>query len=343
MGEYYVVSVAGNTNLDGITDWNVGDWAIYNGTAWEKVDNTDMVSDAENISSVGGAGIFKTKSGTILQFKKIQNNDGSLFITEDTTGNDFLDFGISFDDAGTSDMRAWSAQKIDTSLNTKTDKVSGATPDNFSSLDGTGNLLDSGYSGSSFLPSTTEAVNIPVTPAGNITAVDVQAALEELDTIKEAANPNIQAHIADMDNPHNTTKELVGLGNVTNDKQLSLKAYQESEAEQTTTVVFPTYTVALSVDFTPASAGDYLVEWYFEMGKNASAVTTVAGGVTVDGSPISVIKPRFTTDNQFTGFSGFRQVTLTAALHTIEVSFARVTGTSGDALIRRVRVKITQV
>jgi hypothetical protein len=42
-GYYYVVSVAGNTNLNGITDWQVGDWAIYNGTSWEKVDNTDAV------------------------------------------------------------------------------------------------------------------------------------------------------------------------------------------------------------------------------------------------------------------------------------------------------------
>lgn len=43
-GHYYVVNVAGNTDLNGITDWKVGDWAIYNGTAWDKVDNTDAVS-----------------------------------------------------------------------------------------------------------------------------------------------------------------------------------------------------------------------------------------------------------------------------------------------------------
>jgi hypothetical protein len=42
-GYYYVVSVAGSTNLNGITDWLVGDWAVYNGTAWQKVDNTDAV------------------------------------------------------------------------------------------------------------------------------------------------------------------------------------------------------------------------------------------------------------------------------------------------------------
>ena len=43
-GDYYVVNVAGSTNLDGITDWQIGDWAIFNGTVWQKVDNTDSVT-----------------------------------------------------------------------------------------------------------------------------------------------------------------------------------------------------------------------------------------------------------------------------------------------------------
>lgn len=43
-GEYYIVSVAGTTNLDGITDWEIGDWAIFNGTTWQKIDNTDAIS-----------------------------------------------------------------------------------------------------------------------------------------------------------------------------------------------------------------------------------------------------------------------------------------------------------
>jgi hypothetical protein len=42
-GYYYVVSISGNTNLDGITDWVAGDWAIFNGVAWQKVDNTESV------------------------------------------------------------------------------------------------------------------------------------------------------------------------------------------------------------------------------------------------------------------------------------------------------------
>ena len=42
-GWYYVVSVEGATNLDGITDWKVSDWAIFNGVQWQKVDNSEGV------------------------------------------------------------------------------------------------------------------------------------------------------------------------------------------------------------------------------------------------------------------------------------------------------------
>jgi len=42
-GDYYYVSVAGNTNLNGITDWEVTDLAVFNGSVWQKIDNTDIV------------------------------------------------------------------------------------------------------------------------------------------------------------------------------------------------------------------------------------------------------------------------------------------------------------
>ena len=37
-GEFYIVSVAGTTDLNGITNWGIGDWAIFNGTAWQRVE-----------------------------------------------------------------------------------------------------------------------------------------------------------------------------------------------------------------------------------------------------------------------------------------------------------------
>lgn len=37
-GDYYVVSVAGSTSLDGISNWGIGDWAVYNGSVWQRVE-----------------------------------------------------------------------------------------------------------------------------------------------------------------------------------------------------------------------------------------------------------------------------------------------------------------
>ena len=39
-GGYYIVSVAGTTTLDGISLWSVGDWAVFNGTVWQKVNGS---------------------------------------------------------------------------------------------------------------------------------------------------------------------------------------------------------------------------------------------------------------------------------------------------------------
>ncbi|RLI55262.1 MAG: hypothetical protein DRP09_10635, partial [Candidatus Thorarchaeota archaeon] len=46
-GNGYIVTVAGNTNLDGITDWKVNDIAWFDGVAsvWRKIDNTEPAHD----------------------------------------------------------------------------------------------------------------------------------------------------------------------------------------------------------------------------------------------------------------------------------------------------------
>lgn len=67
-GYYYVVDVAGTTNLNGITDWQVGDWAVYNGTAWQKIDNTDSVT---SVNGFTGAVVLTTTNiaeGTNLYY-----------------------------------------------------------------------------------------------------------------------------------------------------------------------------------------------------------------------------------------------------------------------------------
>ena len=37
-GDYYVVSVAGATDLDGITNWGIGDWVSFNGSVWQRIE-----------------------------------------------------------------------------------------------------------------------------------------------------------------------------------------------------------------------------------------------------------------------------------------------------------------
>ena len=64
-GYYYVVSVAGSTNLDGITDWKVGDWAIFNGTTWDKVDNTDAVSSVNGFTGAVNLGLGDISNVTL--------------------------------------------------------------------------------------------------------------------------------------------------------------------------------------------------------------------------------------------------------------------------------------
>ena len=78
-GQFWIVSVAGNTNLDGITDWKVGDWAIYVSTGagtdgWQKVDNTSTLSGS------GAANQLTYWTGTA-------NVAGDAGLTYDATGN----------------------------------------------------------------------------------------------------------------------------------------------------------------------------------------------------------------------------------------------------------------
>lgn len=49
---YHLVNVAGTTNLDGINDWEVNDWAIFNGVAWQKLDNSELVQSVNSKTGV---------------------------------------------------------------------------------------------------------------------------------------------------------------------------------------------------------------------------------------------------------------------------------------------------
>jgi hypothetical protein len=67
-GYYYVVSVAGSTDLNGITDWVIGDWAVFNGSAWQKVDNTDAVTSVNGLTGTVVLTTTNVAEGTNLYY-----------------------------------------------------------------------------------------------------------------------------------------------------------------------------------------------------------------------------------------------------------------------------------
>ena len=91
-GEFYIVSVAGNTNLNGITDWQIGDWAIF-----VEVGATDTWQKIDNSQSITGSGatnkITKWTAPTVLGTGLIEDdgtdvtigNSGNLIVEGNTT------------------------------------------------------------------------------------------------------------------------------------------------------------------------------------------------------------------------------------------------------------------
>ena len=61
-GFYYVVSTAGTTSLNGLNLWSIGDWAVFNGSVWEKVNGSP--NEAFNSIVVTGLTGYMYANGT---------------------------------------------------------------------------------------------------------------------------------------------------------------------------------------------------------------------------------------------------------------------------------------
>ena len=83
-GHFYIVSVAGTTNIDGITDWQVGDWIVFHDTSWQKVDNTDSVISVNGFTGAVTLTTSNISEGTNLYFT---NTRARQAISLTTTGN----------------------------------------------------------------------------------------------------------------------------------------------------------------------------------------------------------------------------------------------------------------
>ena len=72
-GYYYITDTAGSTNLNGITDWQIGDWLLFNGSVWQKIDQSNLVT------SVNGY------TGTVVLTQTDVSGTASLTTTQTLT------------------------------------------------------------------------------------------------------------------------------------------------------------------------------------------------------------------------------------------------------------------
>ena len=65
-GYYYIVATAGSTNLNGITDWQIGEWLMFNGSVWQKIDQSNTVTSVNGQTGAVSVGTVTSVSALTL-------------------------------------------------------------------------------------------------------------------------------------------------------------------------------------------------------------------------------------------------------------------------------------
>jgi hypothetical protein len=252
-GQFYVVNKAGNTSLSGITDWEIGDWAISAGTNWFKIDNSDLISGAQNTGA--GAGISNGKTGTLINLKSFTSLDGSIDIKPNNTE---INIAVAFDDTGTSATRSWTAFKTNSELAAKEPIITGSgnagdywnglkvftdfgTSARNTFLTGLSTVTNQVISATDTIIQAFGYLQKQITDLTNNFGSNVRSTLltglslgtnqviSATDSIVQAfgylqkqitdLGATVTSHVGNMANPHNVTKAQIGLPDVPNLKE----------------------------------------------------------------------------------------------------------------------------
>jgi hypothetical protein len=263
-GYYYVVDVAGSTNLNGITDWKVGDWAVFNGSVWQKIDNTDAVT------SVNGY------TGTVV----LTNTDISGFGTMSTqNANSVAITGGAIDGttigATTTSTGKFTTLNASTSLTTPIVQASNSGGLSLKNSAGTTQISMGGGGGD----------NVSINVATNINGTNAQIDISPTGTghvhIKPTGTGSIEiapTNVGTMDNMTigaTTPKAITGT-------TITATTFSGSGASLTSIPNSALVNSSITINGSPISLGGSV-----SVGTVTSVSATAGTGISVSGSPIT--------------------------------------------------------
>ena len=190
VGDYYYVIKEGSTNLDEITSWRVSDWAIFNGSKWLRIVNSESVSSVNSYTGNVvlsqwdvGLGNVDNTSDVNKPVSTAQQTALNLKVDKTTTVNGFaLSSNVTLTKASvglgnvdnTSDVNKPVSTAQQTALNLKENTANKNVASGYAGLDSSGKILSSQLpiTGTSYKGTWNASTNTPVLTSGSGNAGD---------------------------------------------------------------------------------------------------------------------------------------------------------------------------
>ena len=314
-GYYYITATAGSTNLDGITDWQIGDWLLFNGTVWQKIDQSNLVTSVNGQTGAVSLTTTNINEGTNLYYTDARAraaiSAGTGISYDSSTGvvtNSAPDQTVSLTGAGTTSISGtypnFTITSADSTVGTVT-SVGGTGTVSGISLSGTvtssGNLTLGGTLDLSSPP--TIGNTTPNTGRFTTLTVDDNTTFGTSNTDTVDFNARIAS---DFEPATDNTYDLGRVGHEWRDLFIDGTANIDSLIADTADIN------AGSIDGTTIGAASAAAATVTTLTATADSAFTSTGAVTVSkgttaerpGSPVSGMFRFNTTTAEFEGYNG---------------------------------------